>query len=264
MAPRPLKVVTYNIHRCYGADGAYDPGRVARVLREIDADVVGLQEVDSTLAVPEVEARGAQRGQPLEALVAGHDPKSFATRPRHHQLDYLAEATGLHAVEGLLEHDRWGRYGNGLLTRFPVIAERRVDLTVRGASERRGALDVDLTTLEGRTLRVFVAHLGLQVWERHFQMRRLVKALGEDRDSPVVMMGDFNLWVSVLPRLRCFYARLGHAPLARTYPSRWPCLSLDRIWTQPFLALKQVEAHRTALSAVASDHLPLVATVDFV
>ncbi|HEM46624.1 MAG TPA: endonuclease, partial [Alphaproteobacteria bacterium] len=49
--PRPprdenlLVVATYNIHRAIGADGLADPGRVAAVLREIDADVVALQEV---------------------------------------------------------------------------------------------------------------------------------------------------------------------------------------------------------------------------
>src|SRR5205823_1082208 len=54
-APRPcmsigsLKVATYNIHRCVGIDGRYDPARIARVLKEIGADIVGLQEVDTSL-----------------------------------------------------------------------------------------------------------------------------------------------------------------------------------------------------------------------
>ena len=42
-----LKVATYNIHRCIGTDGREDVGRVAAVLQEIDAQVVGLQEAEA-------------------------------------------------------------------------------------------------------------------------------------------------------------------------------------------------------------------------
>ena len=40
-----LRIVTYNIHRCRGMDRRTRPDRVAAVLREIDADVIALQEV---------------------------------------------------------------------------------------------------------------------------------------------------------------------------------------------------------------------------
>src|SRR5262245_46742747 len=42
---RTLRVATYNIHRCRGLDGRTNPGRVADVIRSIEADVVALQEV---------------------------------------------------------------------------------------------------------------------------------------------------------------------------------------------------------------------------
>ncbi|HSL91086.1 MAG TPA: hypothetical protein VK863_00435, partial [Candidatus Limnocylindrales bacterium] len=42
-----FRAVSYNIHRCVGMDGRKDPGRVAEVIRELGADIVGLQEVDS-------------------------------------------------------------------------------------------------------------------------------------------------------------------------------------------------------------------------
>src|SRR5690348_10505078 len=40
-----LKVVTYNVHKCRGLDGRTSASRIAEVLREIDADVMALQEV---------------------------------------------------------------------------------------------------------------------------------------------------------------------------------------------------------------------------
>jgi endonuclease/exonuclease/phosphatase family metal-dependent hydrolase len=137
---------------------------------------------------------------------------------------------------------------------------RRIDLTIRGGRQRRGALDVDLD-IGGQVVRVFVAHLGLALWERHFQVRRLVQALGPDRESPVLMMGDFNLWSSMFPKLRRLHRRLGHVPLVTSFPSFFPLLPLDRIWFQPQSALASVEPHSTPLSRVASDHLPLVGTI---
>ena len=42
---KPLRIATYNIHKCVGIDRRYSPERIAEVLREIDADVVAMQEV---------------------------------------------------------------------------------------------------------------------------------------------------------------------------------------------------------------------------
>lgn len=43
--PRPLRVVTYNIHKCRGLDGRVRPERIAGVLGELNADIIALQEV---------------------------------------------------------------------------------------------------------------------------------------------------------------------------------------------------------------------------
>ena len=43
--PWPLTIATYNIHGAVGSDGRFAPARVARVLREINADIIALQEV---------------------------------------------------------------------------------------------------------------------------------------------------------------------------------------------------------------------------
>ena len=41
-----MRVASYNIHRGIGRDGKYEPGRILRVLQEMDADILALQEVD--------------------------------------------------------------------------------------------------------------------------------------------------------------------------------------------------------------------------
>ena len=80
---RPLRVASYNVHGCRGFDGRRDVARIVRVLREIEADVIGLQEVESrhgrsdtdqaeefaAAGVP-FEGRGARADHHIEAMRA--------------------------------------------------------------------------------------------------------------------------------------------------------------------------------------------------
>ena len=41
-----LRVASYNVHKCVGRDGRFDPQRIAAVIGEMDADLVAIQEAD--------------------------------------------------------------------------------------------------------------------------------------------------------------------------------------------------------------------------
>ena len=233
-APRGLTVASYNIHRCYGRDGRHDPDRIAAVIRELDADVVALQEVES---MPRSEA-GAEQ--------AGLD-----------QFEYLAVATGFGVVAAPTLMNHRAQYGNVLLTRHPVVDVRRVDLSVPGR-EPRGAIDVDVA-VGTRRVRVIATHFGLRVRERRDQVRRLLAAVGDDRDAALVVLGDFNEWIPGVGVLQALHARLGHGTAIRTFPARRPLLALDRIWVQPAAALLDVHVHASDRARAASDHLPICA-----
>ncbi|HZA56701.1 MAG TPA: hypothetical protein VE616_20825, partial [Candidatus Udaeobacter sp.] len=53
----------------------------------------------------------------------------------------------------------------------------------------------------------------------------------------------------------------GQAPRLRTFPSRFPVFPLDRIWVSPPSALIRLSIFNTPLTRIASDHLPLKATI---
>lgn len=232
------RIVSYNIHGCVGLDARHDPDRIAGVIRRMAPDIVGLQEVD--------------------------------TRPRREgsldQLDYLARATGLFAAFGPTLPREVGHYGNGVLTRFPVAAVRRLDLSVPGR-EPRGALDVDLAVNDedlpgGGPLRVIVTHFGLSAAERRAQVESLLRALSPDPASPVVVLGDFNEWSVKGPVVRRLDAALGPSSPVPSYPSWWPVWSLDRIWVRPRRAVSFCGAWATLKARLASDHLPVFVAVD--
>ena len=44
--PASLRIMTYNVHRCVGADGRADPRRIAEVIAACQPDMVALQELD--------------------------------------------------------------------------------------------------------------------------------------------------------------------------------------------------------------------------
>jgi endonuclease/exonuclease/phosphatase family metal-dependent hydrolase len=90
----------------------------------------------------------------------------------------------------------------------------------------------------------------------------LLAHLDGDLRTPTVLLGDMNEWFPLGTPLRRVHARLGWSQGRRSVPSRLPVLALDRVWAQLQTALRDVRVHRSLLARVASDHLPVRATLD--
>jgi len=232
-----FRIATYNIHKCRGVDGRVHPERIARVLEEVAADVISLQEVVS------------------------HDGAAIAD----HQADYLAGRLGLFGAMGETRKHRGGAYGNVTLSRWDFKLIRPIDITIAGR-EQRAALRTDIR-LGRHVLHVFNVHLGTAVRERRQQAvrlldRDLLRAM--DISGPRIVLGDFNEWVHGLVT-RTLVAEFhltdlrGYLTRVRSYPALLPLLNLDHIYLDHHLKIEKAFFHRSRRSMIASDHLPLVA-----
>jgi endonuclease/exonuclease/phosphatase family metal-dependent hydrolase len=227
-----LRIATYNVHKCKGLDSRVSIDRIGRVLRELDADVIALQEIFYTQA--------EHLANTLEAQWAFGENRQL-----------LGDA-----------------YGNVVLSRHTLRSHCNYDVTVPGR-ENRGCLRTDVF-LHNRAVHVFNVHLGTAFFERRRQAKHLLdEAVLRCRtlDGPRVILGDFNEWTRGLVSqtlsnefqstdVRVYLRRV------RTYPGIFPVMHLDHIYYDPQLSVERVSLHRTKTSLVASDHLPLVA--DFI
>jgi len=237
-----LRVATYNVHKCQGLDRRVLPARIVEVLREIDADIVALQEVVS------------HEGGPREA----------------NQTRFIAEELGMDYCVGETRKHKGGAYGNVVLTRFSVSSTINYDISVRGR-EQRGCLRADLEIEGAGVLHIFNVHMGTAFLERRSQVRRLLDTAilhNDELKGARIMLGDFNEWTRGLTtRLLGSHMKSAdisnHLRRAKTYPGVLPFLHLDHIYFDEALEMEKLILHRSRKALIASDHLPLVADFRF-
>lgn len=229
-----MTVASYNVHKCVGVDGRFDPERIIDVIQEIRPDVIALQEAD----------------------------QRFGERSGLLDLNRLRLETGLLPVPVVAGPKSHGWRGNVLLFREGIV--RDVHQVALPGLEPRGALVAEID-LEGRAgLRVIAAHLGLLRWARRQQADVILELLQRRAERPTLLMGDFNEWRlgpgSALTRLEPVFGPL--PPPLPSFPARLPVLSLDRIMANRVGLIADLSVHDTPLARLASDHLPLTARID--
>ena len=218
-------VASYNIHKCAGLDGRVDLDRIADVIREMDADLIGVQEV--------------------------FRPQALG----------LAERLGCEVEMGPTRERDGHPYGNAILSRLEVRGSRTFDLS-RPDREPRGGIRLDLALADGLLLHLFNVHFGLKIRERAAQVRMLVREhiLHDELTGPRVVVGDLNEWFWFPGAVGRTLRRELHGPrIRRTHPAPLPLFPLDRIYWDRDLAADGFHVHRSRLARVASDHLPVVA-----
>ncbi|MDX2043689.1 MAG: endonuclease/exonuclease/phosphatase family protein [Acidobacteriota bacterium] len=233
-----FRIATYNIHKCVGLDRRLRPERIVEVLRELDADIVALQEVH---------------------CVQGSEDQ-------HDQAHFIARELELDFRLGENRQLKGGAYGNVVLSRFPMVAARNHDISVAGR-EQRGCLRVDIDLHGEQPLHIYNVHLGTSFTERRHQARKLLQddvLKNGDHIGPRVLLGDFNEWTRGLTS-RLLEEHFQNADIRiqlgrkRTYPGVLPFLHLDHVYFDEALELVEAKLHRSRTALIASDHLPIVA-----
>lgn len=237
-AETTIRVLTLNAHQGFSAGRRGETLlKIRDGLRTVDADLVFLQEVG----------------------VAG------GTEVPVQQYEVLADSVWPQHAYGRNAASTGGHHGNALLSKYPIVSWRNVDVSV-GTSEPRGLLHCVLDVPRApHPFHAVCVHLALRESQRRQQVERLLQlvAAAIPPAAPLVVAGDFNDWRGQAHRrivrdlaLEEVHASKNGLP-ARSFPARLPLLRLDRIYVRN-LDHRPLEVPRRRWSAL-SDHVPLAA-----
>ncbi|MBI5692462.1 MAG: endonuclease/exonuclease/phosphatase family protein [Verrucomicrobia bacterium] len=235
-APITLRVMSYNIHHGEGLDGKVDLARIALVITEARADIVGLQEVD----------RGVQRTQ-------GRDLPAE-----------LARLTGLTVYFEKNIAYQGGEYGNAVLSRFPIRSAKNTHYRMLRPGEQRGIQQLVLD-VHGREILFLNTHLDYRPDDAErlsnvAEIQQIVAAAGR---RPVLLVGDFNTrpgtptHEGVKAFLRDAWEAVGQGD-GFTIPVKKPNRRIDYLFVTP-ASVEPISMQ--VLHTEASDHLPIIAEV---
>ena len=238
-----FRILTYNVHRCVGADRRLDVGRVAAVIAAEAPDIVALQEID----VGRARTNGVDQA---------HD---LARR--------LGMVSRFHAAFAVEEE----QYGDAILTALPERLIKAGPLPGYPRIPRlepRGALWVAIKPEDGREVQVITTHLGLVPREQQIQAAALAgdEWLGAaGRRDPLILLGDLNATQRTIVH-RTLAAHLDdahglrptHQARVATFPAGLPMLRIDHVFVSGGVKVTSLRVGSSPLARVASDHLPLV------
>ena len=233
-----MKIVSFNTQHCLNyLEQKIDFDLMAKVILDLDADVVGLNEM-----------RGA-----------GADPEYTA------QTEALAERTGMYYYFApAIEVKGHGLYGNAFLSRLPIAQIEKVMIPDPDPATREDTPGYETRCVIRAVLEngvtVLVSHFGLHADEAQNAVQA---ALSLVKDEKCILMGDFNL-PPESPLLLPIRARMKDtadafdAPKC-SWPSDAPRTKIDYIFTSPDARVISADIP----PIVASDHRPYFAEIEF-
>lgn len=239
--PLVLRALTYNIHHAEDTNGQLDLERIAAVIRESKADVIALQEVDRNV------------------------PRSG----RVDQLAELAKALNMHGVLGPNIDLAGGKYGNAILSRWPIIRWKNHLLPNVRSGEQRGLLEADIQLPGDRPLKLFATHFDHRPNEEErlqsaaFVNRRQVDRAKREASFSVILAGDINARPES-ETLQVLLQRwqMTDQTLAPTIPSAEPKHKIDYIFIERNTPKIKVLESVVVDEPVASDHRPLLSILE--
>ncbi len=229
-----LRVLAYNIHHGEGMDERLDLERIAALIREVDPDLVTLQEVDSVTSRTNAIDQAAELGR----------------------------LTGLKPLFGRFMPYQGGAYGMALLSRWEISESSNYRLP--NGPEPRTALSATVTSPKtGRSLRFVGIHFYRTAKERLAQAVTLEGFLSES-GIPTILAGDFNSTPGseVMIHFADSWTIVAKGEDHLTFPSHAPNREIDFVLLRPRNRFTVV-TQRLLDEPVASDHRPVVVEIIF-
>ncbi len=239
----PLTVRTYNLHLGIDPRGHLGLERIAATIEAENPDVVALQEV----------------------------PRGWLITGSADVLSWLSRRLGMYSVFGATTDPLWG---NAVLSRQPILDHQTLDLPTKDLLIRRGLLSARIDPGDGVLLRGDGADVPFEIIVTHHHHLRDGGAIRELQSRAILdfwqgrgrtaVAGDFNGRPGEPEIEMLREAGLGDVlDLAGvepgyTHPSGKPVKRIDYIWITPDLAASEAAVPHSP----ASDHLPVVATLD--
>ncbi|WP_171655149.1 endonuclease/exonuclease/phosphatase family protein [Paenibacillus foliorum] len=232
-----IRVMSYNIRHGEGNDNKLDINRTANVIRESNAEIVALQEVDKNWS----------------------ERSDFMDQAKH-----LGEILGMHYAfaPNVDESPAKGKserrqYGTAVLSKYPIVESNQYTLPkIEESSEKRGLLET-VIDVDGVNVTVYSTHMSIIAGERVVQIKELAK-ITEEKAGPVIFMGDFNAKPNTF-EMRPMFKRFSEAfqgkRNAYTAPVTKPAYQIDYILFNNNFELMRSDIIQTE----ASDHLPIFA-----
>ncbi len=237
-----LRVMTYNIHHGEGIDGKIDIDRIADLILQHDIDVAALQEVDM----------GVERTNKIDIM------------------KLLAEKTGMNFYFDKNINYQGGEYGNGILSKYPIMQSKNFHYTMIREGEQRGLLQC-VINFEGIEIAIMNTHIDYREddTERLKNAEEIKIIAKEYAHLPIILCGDFNdlpgsrTHNSIKEIFNDVWEKLGEGS-GFTYPTENPSKRID------YMFWRESESNETMNNSIypvkveiinsnASDHLPLIA-----
>lgn len=244
-----IRVLSYNIHKGFTTTNSKWVLREIRdSIRETRADLVLLQEVLGTHELHE---------------------QNIEDWPKESQFEFLADQVWSHFAYGKNAAYSEGHHGNAILSRFPIVESENINISTNRL-ESRGLLHAVCHIPDiGINFHVGCVHLDLFERGRRLQLERIVDHLlrATPSDCPLILGGDFNDWArnasrALNDRLKtaeAFFSSTGK--YARTFPSWFPTLRLDRLYLRGFAPTRCQVLRHEPWNAL-SDHAPLLVDLE--
>lgn len=219
-----LKIASYNVRNAKGMDNVVDFDRVAKVINNMGAHAVAIQELDSATA----------RSNGLVVL------------------DELARRTNMFASYNASIAFDGGKYGNGILTKEKPLVQEAIALP--GREEQRSLLIVEL-----KYFVLCCTHLSLNEEDRQASIKLIQKYTEKYTSKPVFLAGDLNASPNAIEirDLSQNWILLTDSTQA-TFPSDGPTEVIDYIFLKSNSKLDHsVITTKVVNESMASDHRPL-------